>query len=55
MSQNYIQAPTQSAPVTYRKGKVKRIKRTKRNDVPEFYRKKTLKERFEFLLAWLNV
>ena len=55
MSQNYIQAPTQSEPVTYHKGKAKRIKHAKRNDVPKFYRKKTLKERFEFLLAWLNV
>ena len=55
MSQNYIQAPTQHNPITYHKGKTKRIKRAKRNDVPEFYRKKTLKEKIEFLFAWLNV
>lgn len=55
MSQNYIQAPSQSKNMTYHKGKTKRIKHAKRNDVPKFYRKKTLKERIEFLLSWLNV
>ena len=36
----YAYAPYTAQPLTYHKGKVKRIKRVKRNEVPEFYRKK---------------
>ena len=39
---NYIYAPYTTQPLTYHKGKVKRIKHVKRNEVPEFYRKKSL-------------
>ena len=39
MQANYIQVPYTSQPITYHKGKVKRVRHAKRKDVPEFYRK----------------
>lgn len=39
---NYTYAPYTAQPITYHKEKVKRIKRVKRSEVPEFYRKKSL-------------
>lgn len=39
MQTNYIQAAYTPQPITYHKGKVKRIKHAKRKDVPELYRK----------------
>lgn len=36
----YIQAPRPMQPITIHKGKVPRVKRAKREEVPEFYRKK---------------
>ena len=36
---NYIQAPYRPQPITIHKQKVKRIKRVKRNEVPQAYRK----------------
>jgi hypothetical protein len=36
----YIQAPQPINPITIHKGKVPRVKRAKREEVPEFYRKK---------------
>lgn len=35
----YIYAPYETQPIEYHKGKVKRIKRVKKRDVPESYRK----------------
>lgn len=40
MLENYIQAPSTPHPVTITKGKVPRVKPAKREEVPEFYRKK---------------
>lgn len=39
MKANYIQAYYIPQPITYHKGKVKRVKHTKRSEVPELYRK----------------
>ena len=36
---DYIQAPYNPQPITIHKQKVKRIKRVKRNEVPQAYRK----------------
>ena len=36
---NYIYAPYETQPITYYKGKVKRIKHVRKNDVPQAYRK----------------
>ena len=36
---NYIYAPYEAQPITYHKGKVKRIKRAKKSEVPQEYRK----------------
>jgi hypothetical protein len=35
----YIYAPYETQPIEYHKGKVKRIKRARKGDVPESYRK----------------
>lgn len=39
MNQNYIQAPLEYSAPTYHKGKIKRVKRVKRSEVPQEYRK----------------
>lgn len=39
MQQNYIYAPYTPQPITIHEEKVKRIKRVKRKDVPQAYRK----------------
>ena len=49
MQTNYIHATYTPQPITYHNGKVKRIKRVKRRDVPELYRK----DRFVTKLAKL--
>jgi hypothetical protein len=41
----YIQAPYIPKAITITKGKVPRVKRAKRNEVPEFYRKKKFAEK----------
>ena len=43
MSSNYIYAPYKPQPITYHKGKVKRVKRAKTEDIPVAYRKKKWK------------
>ena len=48
----YTQAPYTAQPITYHKGKVKRIKHTKRNEVPVFYRRKSFIERLESLFGF---
>lgn len=40
MKQNYIQAPQISQAITTHKGKAPKVKHVKREEVPEFYRKK---------------
>lgn len=42
MNQNYIQAPLEYGAPTYHKGKVRRVKRAKRREVPKEYRKSFL-------------
>lgn len=39
MQAYYICAPYETQPIEYHKGKVKRIKRAKKEDVPKAYRK----------------
>lgn len=47
----YIQAPYITAPIIYIGGKIPRIKPAKRNEVPEFYRKKRIIDKLEPYLA----
>lgn len=54
MKTYYISAPYEAQPIEYHKGKVKRIKRARKRDVPEAYRKNR-KEKIKCVLheiAW---
>lgn len=42
METNYIKAPQSTQPITITNGKVPRVKRAKREEVPEAYRKKRI-------------
>lgn len=44
MKSCYICAPYTPEPITYHNGKVKRVRRAKRNEVPEAYRKNRWKQ-----------
>jgi len=41
---NYIQAPYRPQPITVHKQKVRRIKRVKKHEVPQMYRKNKIAE-----------
>lgn len=47
---NYIYAPYEPQPITYHKGKIKHIKRVRKKDVPQAYRK----EKWKLLKALLE-
>jgi len=50
----YIQAPYTPHPIEYHKGKVKRVKRARKEDVPQEYRKRRKRILSEIIWMFKN-